>query len=279
MIGKVSLILVFVFSVLYAADDKEQKQAAKDKAEFFKIEVEQIAELLTMEEFDIAQKHLDIIKKELSEKKNFIHYYQANIDFGKKDYSKAIEQFQALLKLKLSDNEVENARRKLFRSYLLNKQTKDATTMLLEFNFDGKKDSWYSEACLSLVQTISAMLVRQDPQLKVTNKEQVVKILKRFVKNFPKHKKAPWFQYHIAEYELNRLELMLKKINLAKDDGSPLVRKKKFEMVRSQLFDTRDVYEGLIEKNEGTTLAERSLERTKQLNTFLTKLNAMEDGK
>lgn len=260
-----------------ALTEKHDARIAQQKTAFLHTEIQYVSELIQLKEFSFAQDHLDIIKKEFKHRQDLILYYQASISFATEDYAGAIKNYQTLLKLEIIPSDRKSAQRNLFTAYINNNNASDARALLASFKMDGNINSWYAEACLSLAQSLAATLSRKTPEEKVKGKEESIDLLIEFTNKFPKHEKSPWFKYHIAEFKLNELELMLKKLDLYKNDGTPLVRKKKYAIVRDQLFDTLAIYQGLEKTKPDELLTKHSTDRIVQLNKFLIRLNDAED--
>ena len=92
-------------------------------SELLQVEYDYISELLTMDMPKVAQKHLDIVKKEFPSESKEIHYYQAHISFRQAKYPEAIVNLERLIKmaqkagLEYLDLEDLVANRKVHRLY------------------------------------------------------------------------------------------------------------------------------------------------------------------
>jgi tetratricopeptide (TPR) repeat protein len=224
--------------------------AADDAQQLLKIEIEFIVDLLHLNKPVLAQKHLDIIKKEFPDSRKVVNYYQGVINYQQKAYDKALKEFKRLPLSGSSDE--SDIRYYLFSCHVQLKQYDDAHDAIKEMERVYGKTRLAANARMLLARELYKR--SGTDAAKPTDRQFAVVLVRDVVKNFPKHTQASWLKYIEAEDEYERLARRLANHSPKPltDELRPQVKRvlKLYDSIRTNHPDSREAKNATIRADQ-----------------------------
>ncbi len=246
---------------------------AGDRETLLKTEQEYVAELLAMGQPKLAQQHLDIIQREFPKQVETIHFYQGQISFATKDYKTAAHNFTSVLKQKPAALRKQIVIRRLVESYTHLSDSKQALPLLKQLKPTSGKGAWYPEAIRAFAEALHQDLAKKPARSRVKEKDEAIKLIASFAKEFPKDPVMPWMQFYLAEFEYDRLIALLYDKGKITSEGSPVTIERKDDAMAVQVHRTRGLFKSIKASHAKHPVIKRVDPRLKFLNPLIDKMS------
>ncbi len=244
-----------------------------DKDILLKTEREYVAELLALGKPQLAQQHLDIIRREFPKEIETIHFYQGQISFTREDYETAVKSFAIVLKKKPTRIRKQLVTRRLIEGYTRLGMTDEAHALLQELPTKSGTGAWYPVALQNWAEAVHQKLAPQSARKRVPGKKDCVKLLQTFAEKHPQDARIPWVKYYLAEHQYDRLiELLLEKGKISREDA-PVVVKKEDDVIIVQLHQTRRHFADIKKAYPRHAVIKRVDPRLKYLNVIIERVD------